>query len=149
VLRRLPGPHRHARPARHLRRRPRQRHRAVLATPGPPHPHHEDGGALLALYRRDLGLPVPTALSGALMTIRAAILTYIGLMALLAITVASTFVPLGPGNSLINLAVAVAKAALIGAVFMHLRQARLLVLFTVAVLILWIVLMYGFTLNDY
>lgn len=83
------------------------------------------------------------------MTIRAAVVTYIALMALLAITVASTFVPLGPGNSLVNLAVAVAKAALIGAIFMHLRQARMLVLLAVAVLILWIAFMYGFTLNDY
>lgn len=83
------------------------------------------------------------------MTIRAAVVTYIALMALLAITVASTFVPLGPGNSLVNLAIAVAKAALIGAIFMHLRQARMLVLLAVAVLILWIAFMYGFTLNDY
>lgn len=83
------------------------------------------------------------------MTIRAAVVTYIALMALLAITVASTFVPLGPGNSLVNLAIAVAKVALIGAIFMHLRQARMLVLLAVAVLILWIAFMYGFTLNDY
>ena len=83
------------------------------------------------------------------MTIRTALLTYIGLLTLLAITVASTFVPLGAGNSLINLAVAAAKAALIGAVFMHLRQSSALVTLCVATLALWICLMYGLTLNDY
>ncbi|MBN9305547.1 MAG: hypothetical protein BGO82_03550 [Devosia sp. 67-54] len=83
------------------------------------------------------------------MTIRAALLTYVGLLLLLALTVASTFVPLGAGNSLINLAVAVAKAALIGMVFMHLRRSGLLVSLTVAVLLFWICLMYGLTLNDY
>jgi len=83
------------------------------------------------------------------MTIRAAILTYLGLMALLAITVASTFVPLGIGNSLINLAVAAAKAALIGVVFMHLRRSGMLVSLTVVVLLFWIAMMYGMTLNDY
>ena len=83
------------------------------------------------------------------MTIRAAILTYFGLMALLAITVASTFVPLGAGNSLVNLAVAVAKAALIGAMFMHLRRSGVLVSLAAVVLLFWIAMMYGMTLNDY
>lgn len=83
------------------------------------------------------------------MTIRTAFLTYIGLLALLALTVASTFVPLGIGNSLVNLAVAAAKAALIGAVFMHLRRSSALVALCVATLALWIGLMYGLTLNDY
>ena len=83
------------------------------------------------------------------MTIRAAILTYLGLMTLLAITVASTFVPLGAGNSLVNLAVAVAKAALVGAVFMHLRRSGMLVSLAVVVLLFWIAMMYGMTLNDY
>ena len=45
------------------------------------------------------------------MTIRAAMFTYLGLMVLLAITVASTLVPLGPGNSLINLAIAALLSA--------------------------------------
>lgn len=83
------------------------------------------------------------------MTIRASILTYIGLMVLLALTVGSTFIPIGVGNSMVNLAIAVAKAALIGAVFMHLRQTGPLVTIAVAVLVAWIGLMYGLTLNDY
>jgi len=83
------------------------------------------------------------------MTIRTAILTYVALLALLALTVGSSFVPLGFGNSLINLMVALAKAALIGVVFMHLRRAGPLILLAIAVLIFWLCLMYGLTLNDY
>ena len=83
------------------------------------------------------------------MTLRAATFTYLALLALLAITVGSTFVPLGAGNSLVNLAAAAAKAALIGAVFMHLRRSGPLVVLCVVVLIFWLCLMYGLTINDY
>ena len=83
------------------------------------------------------------------MTLRAAMLTYLALLTLVAITVGSTFLPLGGGNSLVNLLAAVGKAALIGAMFMHLRRSRPLIMLSVAVLILWLCLMYGLTLNDY
>jgi len=83
------------------------------------------------------------------MTLRAATLTYLALLALLAITVGSTFVPLGAGNSLVNLGVALAKAALIGALFMHLRRSGPLIILSVAVLIFGLCLLYGLTLNDY
>ena len=83
------------------------------------------------------------------MSIRAALFTYAGLMALLALTVGSTFVPLGIGNALVNLAVAAAKAALIGLVFMHLRRSSMLVSLTVAVLAIWLCFLFGLTLNDY
>ncbi len=83
------------------------------------------------------------------MTLREAILTYAALMALLAITVASTFVPMGLGNSLVNLAVAGAKAALIGIVFMHLRRSNILISLTVAALGFWLLILFGVTLVDY
>jgi cytochrome c oxidase subunit 4 len=83
------------------------------------------------------------------MTIRSALLTYVALLALVAFTVGSTFIPLGVGNSLINLGIAVLKAGLIGIVFMHLRKAAPLVALSVVVLLFWLVVMYGLTLNDY
>jgi cytochrome c oxidase subunit 4 len=83
------------------------------------------------------------------MTLRDAIFTYAALMALLAITVASTFVPMGVGNSLVNLAVAGAKAALIGLVFMHLRRSGILISLTVAALGFWLLILFGVTLVDY
>lgn len=83
------------------------------------------------------------------MTLRTATLTYVALLALLAITVGSTFLPLGPGNSLVNLGAALAKVALIGAVFMHLRRSGTLIILCVLVLIFWLCLLYGLTINDY
>jgi cytochrome c oxidase subunit 4 len=83
------------------------------------------------------------------MTLRNAIATYLALLALLAITVGSSFLPLGAGNSMINLAVAAAKAALIGLVFMHLRRSGPLILLCAAALLFWLCVMYGLTLNDY
>lgn len=83
------------------------------------------------------------------MTLRAATLTYLVLLALLAITVGSTFLPLGSGNSLVNLGAAVAKAALIGALFMHLRRSGPLIIICIVVMIFWLCLLYGLTLNDY
>ena len=84
-----------------------------------------------------------------MITIRSALLTYVALIVLVMLTVGSTFIPLGVGNSLLNLAIAVAKAALIGAVFMHLRQPLPLAALSIVVLLVWLCLMYGFTLNDY
>jgi cytochrome c oxidase subunit 4 len=50
-------------------------------------------------------------------------LVWVALMALLALTVALTFAPLGPWRLAISLAIAAAKAALVGSVFMELRGA--------------------------
>lgn len=83
------------------------------------------------------------------MTIRGALATYLALMALLALTVGSSFVPLGAGNSLINLGVAVAKAALIGIMFMHLRHSGRLIVLCVGALLCGLLLLYGLSLNDY
>jgi cytochrome c oxidase subunit 4 len=83
------------------------------------------------------------------MTIRSAVATYLALMTLLAITVGSTFVPLGIGNSLINLVVAAAKAVLIGIMFMHLRRSGRLIVLCVGALVCGLLLLYGLSLNDY
>lgn len=83
------------------------------------------------------------------MTLRDALLNYAALVALLALTVASTFVPMGVGNTLINLVVAAAKAGLIGVVFMHLRRSSILISLTVAALGLWLLILFGVTLIDY
>lgn len=83
------------------------------------------------------------------MTVRLATMVYLGLLGLLTLTVASTLVPLGLGNTLINFAVAVAKAALIALFFMHLRRSGLLVTLTIAVIGFWLILLYGLTLVDF
>jgi cytochrome c oxidase subunit 4 len=62
------------------------------------------------------------------------------LMALLAVTAASTFLPLGIWNSVVNVLIAIAKAVLIVKVYMQLRGTLLLAaavapLFLLAVLV--------------
>jgi cytochrome c oxidase subunit 4 len=83
------------------------------------------------------------------MTVREASLTYIALMVLLAITVGSSFFSLGPGNGLINFGVALAKAMLIGLVFMHLRRSGLLISLTVAAALFWLAILFGMALIDF
>jgi cytochrome c oxidase subunit 4 len=83
------------------------------------------------------------------MTVREATLTYVALMMLLAITVGSSFFSLGAGNGFINFGVALAKAGLIGLVFMHLRQSGLLVSLTVGTVLFWLLILFGMALIDF
>ena len=48
---------------------------------------------------------------------------WLGLMVLLAATAGSSLVPLGAANTILNLVIAVAKAALVALFFMHLRHS--------------------------
>ena len=70
------------------------------------------------------------------------------LLALLALTVASTMVPLGPWNTALNLGFAAGKAVIIGLVFMHLRRSGILVSLTVLALALWLAILILLTLLD-
>jgi cytochrome c oxidase subunit 4 len=56
-------------------------------------------------------------------TERTYIVTWIALLALLALTTASSFVPMGRWNLVANLAIAAGKALLVALVFMRLRTA--------------------------
>ena len=57
---------------------------------------------------------------------------YVGLLALLALTVASAFVDLGGFNSAANLAITAAKAALIAVLFMQFPRLAILFALTLA-----------------
>jgi cytochrome c oxidase subunit IV len=70
------------------------------------------------------------------------------LMALLAITVASSFAPLGAWNSVINLGVAALKAFLVAAFFMHLRSSTPLVRLVALVGVVWLSILLGLSLTD-
>lgn len=83
------------------------------------------------------------------MTIGQAGLVYLGLLILLALTVGSAQLDLGPVNSALNLLIAAAKAALIGVFFMHLRHSGLLIAMSVAVLGLWLLILFGMTMIDF
>ncbi|HVZ13111.1 MAG TPA: cytochrome C oxidase subunit IV family protein [Bauldia sp.] len=80
---------------------------------------------------------------------RSAIVTWVGLLVLLAITAASSRFDLGWGNVTINLAVAVAKALLILVVFMRLKANAIVLRLAAAATILWIGIMYVLVFADY
>lgn len=73
-------------------------------------------------------------------------LAYLCLMALLALTVASSLIDLGGFNSALNLAIAAAKAGVIGILFMHLHETGPLPRLAVAAAALWLAILFGLTL---
>jgi cytochrome c oxidase subunit 4 len=78
--------------------------------------------------------------------IRKLAFAYVGLLVLLALTVGSSFIDLGGFNSTVNLAIAAAKAVIIGIVFMHLAGAAVLPQLAVAAAGLWLLILFGLTL---
>ncbi|MBZ9699597.1 MULTISPECIES: cytochrome C oxidase subunit IV family protein [unclassified Mesorhizobium] len=71
---------------------------------------------------------------------------YLALLALLALTVGSSFVDLGGFNSAINLAAAAAKTVVIALLFMHLAGEGILPRLAVAAVGLWLAILFGLTL---
>ncbi|MBZ9671908.1 oxidase [Mesorhizobium sp. B2-1-8] len=71
---------------------------------------------------------------------------YLGLLALLALTVGSSFLDLSGLNSALNLAIAAAKAAIIAILFMQLTSEGILPRLAVAATGLWLVVLFGLTL---
>lgn len=80
---------------------------------------------------------------------RKILLTWAALLALLAITAASSRFDLGAANVWINLGIAVAKAGLILLVFMHLSDRAVLARLAVGCAGLWLAILYTLTLVDY
>ena len=80
---------------------------------------------------------------------RRILLCWLVLLALLAITTAVAFVPLGDWNFPIAITIAVAKAALVLAIFMELRAARGLVRGFALAGFVWLLVMIMLTAADY
>jgi cytochrome c oxidase subunit 4 len=80
--------------------------------------------------------------------VRSLVLAYLALMALLALTVGSSFIDLGGFNSALNLAIAAAKAVIIAILFMHLAATEPLPRLAVAAAGLWLAILFGLTLAD-
>jgi cytochrome c oxidase subunit 4 len=76
-------------------------------------------------------------------------LTWLALMSLLAATTASSFVNLGPWNTVLNFAIACAKAGLVAAVFMQLRGAGGLVRLVAAIGLVMLAALFGLSGTDY
>ena len=71
------------------------------------------------------------------------------LMALLVLTVASSFVHLHGWNAAANLTIAVAKALLVATFFMHLRERPVLVRITAMIGVVWLMILIGLSLSDF
>ena len=76
-------------------------------------------------------------------------LTWLGLMALLALTFASSYFPMGAWNTVLNTGISCAKALLIAIVFMHLRHAGALLRLAAVTGLIWLMLLFGLSSADY
>jgi cytochrome c oxidase subunit 4 len=76
------------------------------------------------------------------------VVVWLGLMILLALTLASSYIPMGPWNTAANLGISCAKALLIALYFMHLRQAGALLRIAAVVGLLWLALLFGLSWSD-
>lgn len=85
-------------------------------------------------------------MTSAMSELRKLTFAYLGLLALLALTVSSSLIDLGGFNSALNLAIAAAKAMLIGLVFMGLFREGMLPRLAVAAAGLWLAILFGLTL---
>jgi cytochrome c oxidase subunit 4 len=80
--------------------------------------------------------------------VRHYVITWVGLLVLLAITCGTAYIPLGPFNLVINLAVAVAKALLVVFVFMHVLRGVPMIRLVALAGLLWLSLLVGISLVD-
>lgn len=76
-------------------------------------------------------------------------LTWLALMVFLALTLASSYVPMGAWNTVANTGISCAKALLIALFFMHLRHAGALLRIAALAGLLWLALLFGLSGSDY
>jgi cytochrome c oxidase subunit 4 len=77
------------------------------------------------------------------------VLTWLGLMILLALTFASSYLPMGAWNTVANTGISCAKALLIALFFMHLRNAGALLRIVALAGLLWLTLLFGLSWTDF
>ena len=75
--------------------------------------------------------------------------TWITLLALLAATCGSAFVPMGALNVAVNFGIAAVKASLVVFVFMRLRKDRAMVWVVAAAGLLWLAMLVGLSGADF
>ncbi len=71
-----------------------------------------------------------------------------GLMLLFAVTLGSSYVPLGGFNSALNFIIAFAKAGLIAVFYMRLRSSDVIVRLAAAAGVVWVAILMGLSLVD-
>ncbi len=80
---------------------------------------------------------------------RALLLAWIGLLALLGLTVAGAYQPFGAYNTVLALAIAVGKALIVAAIFMELRRGHRLILAFAGAGFFWLGIMLWLAFADY
>lgn len=80
---------------------------------------------------------------------RALVACWLGLMALLATTVGTAYLPLGAGNTVVALAIAALKALLIAAIFMELRARDGLMIAFAGAGFFWLAILLWLAMADY
>lgn len=77
------------------------------------------------------------------------LLTFVGLMVLLAITVAASFIDVGAYRAAISVAVAIAKALLVMIFFMHLRGSNRILWVVAGAGFFWLSILMVLTIGDF
>ena len=80
---------------------------------------------------------------------RIIVFAWLGLLALLTLTVFAAYLPLGTFNTVVALAIAATKAALVAAIFMELRERNSLTLAFAIAGLFWLGIMLWLALSDY
>ena len=81
-------------------------------------------------------------------SVRAYVGNWLALMVLFGLTLASSFVPLHGFNTVLNVSIAVAKAALIALIFMRLKVSGPLVRLFALAGVVWLMILIGLSLTD-
>src|SRR5689334_3930761 len=80
---------------------------------------------------------------------RIIVFAWLGLLALLTLTVFAAYLPLGTFNTIIALAIAATKATLVAAIFMELRERNSLTLAFAIAGFFWLGIMLWLAFSDY
>ena len=75
--------------------------------------------------------------------------TWLGLMGFLGLTLASSYTPMGPWNSVANMAISCGKAILIALFFMHLLRAGALLRMAAIAALIFLAILFGLSWTDY
>ena len=80
---------------------------------------------------------------------RALLLSWLGLLALLGLTVAGAYQPLGAFNTALALTIALTKAAIVAACFMELRRAGAVTIAFASAGFFWLAILLWLAMADY
>jgi cytochrome c oxidase subunit IV len=80
---------------------------------------------------------------------RPLLLCWLGLLALLGLTVTLAYQPLGSFNTVVALAIAGIKATLVAVIFMELRERNALTIIFAGAGVFWLAIMFWLVLGDY